>query len=70
MMWAGLTASRHEVCAAARGEERRGDPAVLHGGVGAVCEGEWPFLARSAAEDADDDESVSHGAHSNSERGL
>ena len=32
---------RHQVCAVARRQERRGDPCVLHGRVGALCQGKY-----------------------------
>ena len=36
-----MRVDRCETSAAARGQERRRDPRVLHGSVGAVCQGQW-----------------------------
>ena len=66
-----MTVCRHEVCAAARRQERRGDPGVLYGGVGAVREGacvggvRGPWLTGT-----DDAEPLPDGAHSDTERGV
>jgi hypothetical protein len=65
--------TRHEVCAAARGEERRGDPGILCGGVGAVREGKRHVLTRHGeglrrAIVVDDAEPVSYGARRDRKR--
>lgn len=60
---------RCEICVATRGEERRGHPRVLHGCVGAVCEGQCRWLdgRDGLTGRADAAESVPPGAKSDPE---
>lgn len=66
-----MTGCRHEVCAAARKQERGGDPGILHGSVGAVREGVYlECIGGRGLTGVDDVESIPHGAHGYSERGV
>jgi len=46
-----MCVDRCEICVATRGEKRRGDPRILHGCVGAVCEGQCLWLGGTGGTD-------------------